>query len=256
MDDQRSETTIPTNLRLLLVLEEVARMGVPVTPTVVNAQLGLPKPTIHRLFATLEDEGFLQRDVDGRAFSPGKRLRGMATGVLSSLRIRAARLAVLRKLSAEVRETCNIALPDRDSMIYLERVETEWPLRIQLPIGTSVPFYCTASGKMYLSTLPETHLQRYANSVELEARSANTIVAADALVAEVDRVRAQGYAVDREEFMDGMIALAVPILDEHGRLVSTLSFHAPTQRFTPTRALEFLPALHQAAKELSSLLQE
>ena len=256
MDDQRSETTILTNLRLLLVLEEVARMGVPVTPTVVNAQLGLPKPTIHRLFATLEDEGFLQRDVDGRAFSPVKRLRGMATGVLSSLRIRAARLAVLRKLSAEVRETCNIALPDRDSMIYLERVETEWPLRIQLPIGTSVPFYCTASGKMYLSTLPETHLQRYANSVELEARSANTIVAADALVAEVDRVRAQGYAVDREEFMDGMIALAVPILDEHGRLVSTLSFHAPTQRFTPTRALEFLPALHQAAKELSSLLQE
>ena len=255
MDGNRSET-IPTNLRLLLVLEEVARMGVPVTPTVVNAQLGLPKPTIHRLFATLEDEGFLQRDIDGRAYSPGKRLRGMATGVLSSLRIRAARLAVLRKLSAEVGETCNIALPDRDSMVYLERVETEWPLRIQLPIGTSVPFYCTASGKMYLSTLPETHLRRYAGSVVLEAKSANTIVQPEALIEEVRRVREAGYALDREEFMDGMIAAAVPIMDENGRLVSTLSFHAPTQRFSIDRALDFLPALHQAAGELSSLLSE
>ena len=94
--------TIPTNLRLLLVLEEVARAGVPVTPTDVNIQLGLPKPTIHRLFATLEDEGFLQHDIDGRAYSPGHRFRHMATGVLSSLRIRAARLAVLRKLSGTV----------------------------------------------------------------------------------------------------------------------------------------------------------
>ena len=255
MDGQRSDI-IPTNLRLLLVLEEVARMGVPVTPTVVNAELGLPKPTIHRLFATLEAEGFLQRDIDGKAYSPGRRLRGMATGVLSSLRIRAARLAVLRKLSALVGETCNIALPGRDSMVYLERVETEWPLRIQLPIGTEVPIYCTASGKMYLSTLPAAHLQRYAGATELEARTGNTLTDPEALIAEVAEVRAQGYALDREEFMEGMIAAAVPILDPHGRLVSTVSFHAPTQRFSIDDALAHLPDLRRAAADLSSLIDE
>ncbi len=256
MRDGVTSESIPTNLRLLIVLEEVARIGVPVTPTEVNAQLGLPKPTIHRLFTTLEEEGFLQRDIDGRAYSPGRRLRGMATGVLSSLRIRAARLAVLRKLSAEVGETCNLALPDRDSMIYLERVETEWPLRIQLPVGTTVPFYCTASGKMYLSTLPKAHLARFAASEPLEARTANTITDPDALIAEVTKVRSDGYATDNEEFMDGMIALAVPILDGNGRLVATLSFHAPTLRFDQSKSLEFLPALHAAAAELSTLLQE
>ena len=81
-------------MRLLLLLEEVANTGVPVTPTVLNAKLGLPKPTIHRLFATLEAEGFLQRDIDGKSYSPGRRLREMSVGVLSSLRIRSARLAV------------------------------------------------------------------------------------------------------------------------------------------------------------------
>ncbi|SLN26811.1 IclR family transcriptional regulator [Pseudooctadecabacter jejudonensis] len=253
MDGQTSDT-IPTNLRLLLVLEEVARVGVPVTPTEVNAQLGLPKPTIHRLFATLEDEGFLQKDIDGRAYSPGRRLRGMATGVLSSLRIRAARLAVLRKLSAQIGETCNIALPDRDSMIYLERVETEWPLRIQLPVGTTVPFYCTASGKMYLSTLPKAHLARYAASEEFEAKTANTIANADDLIAAVAEVRAQGYATDSEEFMDGMIALAVPVMDGNDRLVATLSFHAPTVRFDLDRSLTFLEDMRSAATDLASLL--
>ena len=256
MTKDLSSDTIPTNLRLLLVLEEVARAGVPVTPTDVNIQLGLPKPTIHRLFATLEDEGFLQHDIDGRAYSPGHRFRHMATGVLSSLRIRAARLAVLRKLSATVGETCNIALPDRDAMIYLERIETEWPLRIQLPIGTTVPFYCTASGKMYLSTLPKSHLARYATSETLKANTGNTITDSDTLIEAIDNVRKNGYSLDNEEFMDGMIAAAVPILDGNGRMVATLSFHAPTIRFSIEKALEFLPALRSAAADLASLLND
>lgn len=256
MTKDLSSDTIPTNLRLLLVLEEVARAGVPVTPTDVNIQLGLPKPTIHRLFATLEDEGFLQHDIDGRAYSPGHRFRHMATGVLSSLRIRAARLAVLRKLSATVGETCNIALPDRDAMIYLERIETEWPLRIQLPIGTTVPFYCTASGKMYLSTLPKSHLARYATSETLKANTDNTITDPDTLIQAIDNVRKNGYSFDDEEFMDGMIAVAVPIPDGSGRMVATLSFHAPTIRFSIKKALEFLPALRSAAADLASLLND
>lgn len=247
--------TIPTNLRLLLVLEAVAKAGIPVTPTEVNADIGLPKPTIHRLFATLEEEGFLQRDIDGRTYSPGRRLRSLSSGILSSLRIRTARLAILRKLSAEVGETCNIALPDRDAMVYLERVETEWPLRIQLPIGTRVPFYCTASGKMYLSSLNSLHLKKYVNAETLAPRTQNTITDPAALLEEIQVVRKAGYSTDREEFMDGMIAIAVPILDEHGRLLSTLSFHAPVQRFTVAQAIDHLPSLKAAAQALADLVR-
>ncbi|MEM6422173.1 MAG: helix-turn-helix domain-containing protein, partial [Pseudomonadota bacterium] len=80
---------------MLLILEEVARSGVPLTPTDVNAEIGLPKPTIHRLFATLEAEGFLIRELDGRSYTAGRRLRRLSVNVLSSLRVRTARLAVL-----------------------------------------------------------------------------------------------------------------------------------------------------------------
>ena len=70
-DASHSDKTIPTNLRLLLLLEEVARVGVPMTPTAANEVLGLPKPTVHRLFHRLEEEGFLQRDIDGRSYAGG-----------------------------------------------------------------------------------------------------------------------------------------------------------------------------------------
>ncbi|WP_294622771.1 IclR family transcriptional regulator [uncultured Roseovarius sp.] len=253
MDGDKSET-IPTNLRLLMVIEEVARAGVPVTPTEVNTHLGLPKPTIHRLFSTLEDEGFLQRDLDGRTYSPGPRLRTLAGGVLSSLRIRTARQAILKRLSREIGETCNIALPDRDAMTYLERVETEWPLRIQLPIGTRVPFYCTASGKMYLSTLARAHVVKYLESIDLEAKTPNTLTKHDDLFEELRVIRKQGYSLDREEFMPDMIALAVPILDENQRLMATLAFHAPTQRVSIDEALKYLDDMRTASKDLSQLV--
>ncbi|SHK86914.1 transcriptional regulator, IclR family [Roseovarius marisflavi] len=253
MDGDKHDT-IPTNLRLLTVIEEMARAGVPVTPTEVNAKLGLPKPTIHRLFMTLEEEGFVQRDLDGRSYSPGPRLRTMAGGILSSLRIRTARQAILKKLSREVGETCNIALPDRDAMIYVERVETEWPLRIQLQVGTRVPFYCTASGKMYLSSLVPSHLKRYLAATDLVARTPNTITDIDRLLAEIETIREQGYSLDREEFLTDMIALAVPLWDINNRLMATLSFHAPTQRFDIARALEYREAMYATGKELSALI--
>lgn len=256
MDDVDAINTIPTNLRLLLIIEHMASVGVPVTPTEVNATLGLPKPTIHRLFNTLEEEGFLQRDLDGRSYSPGRRLRIMAGGVLSSLRIRTARLAILNQLSRVIGETCNIALPDRDAMIYLERVETEWPLRIQLPIGTRVPFFCTASGKMYLSSLTDAHIRSYVGATLLEARTPNTITDADVLYKELQTIRAQGYSLDREEFMQEMVALAVPILDPNQRTVATLSFHAPTHRFDIDKALNFLQPMRDAAAALGQLVSD
>lgn len=255
-DDLTEKQNIPTNMRLLLLLEEVAATGVPVTPTEVNSRLGLPKPTVHRLFATLEETGFLQRDIDGRSYSPGGRLRRMSVDVLSSLRIRAARLAVLNALATEVGETCNVATPDRDSMIYLDRVETKWPLRIQLPVGTAVPLHCTASGKMYLSSMQPSHLEQYLNAATLEQKTAQTMTNPRQLTAELDRIRERGYSTDNAEFMEDMVACAVPILDGRGRLVSTLSIHAPTLRMSMEEVTSHVSLMRETAAKLTKLVME
>lgn len=253
-DTSEKDKTIPTNLRLLLLLEELARVGIPTTPTVANEVLGLPKPTIHRLFKTLEEEGFLQRDIDGRSYAPGTRLRKLAVNVLSSSRVRMLRQTVLNAIADEIGETCNIATPERHAMIYLDRVETKWPLRIQLPVGTEVPFHCTASGKMYLSSLQPAMLDKYLNFANLEPQTEKSLTEPAKLRAQIIEIRKNGFATDSEEFMGGMVAVAVPILDDQKRLMATLSVHAPTQRVSLKDLKGHLPRLQAAATELAELV--
>lgn len=257
-DDHETEEAgkIPTNLRLLVILEEVARAGVPVAPSTLCELVGLPKPTVHRLLHTAETEGFLQRSLDGRSYGPGKRMRKLSTNTLSSQRIRTERLRVMRDLAADVGETCNLAAPGRDGMVYLDRVETHWPLRIQLPIGTQVPFHSTASGKMYLSTLPGSVLDRLLSSVELERRTEQTLVEPGALKSELAETKTRGFSVDNEEFMDGMTAVAVAIRDDRGRLMTTLSIHAPRQRHNIESLITQLPKLQDAASRLEQIVLE
>lgn len=250
---KNQETQIPTNLRLLLVVEEIAKAGTPLKPMQLSSALGLPKPTIHRLLQTAEAEGFLQRDLDGRSYGPGPRLRQIAVHTMSSERLRTGRLAILKSVAEEIGETCNLATPDREGMTYLDRVETKWPLRIQLPIGTQVPFHCTASGKMYLSTLRDSTLEAVLNARPLEALTEKTIVTSEALRQELAQARKRGYSQDDEEFMLGMTAIAVPVIDSAGRLMATLSVHAPEQRHAVTDLVKFLPDLKSAAEKLSEL---
>ncbi|MEO0501786.1 MAG: IclR family transcriptional regulator [Pseudomonadota bacterium] len=245
---------IPTNLRLLVLMEEVARAGVPVLPSELGKLLGLPKPTVHRLLQTAEAEGYLQRSLDGRSYGPGWRMRKLATNTLSSQRVRTERLRVMRDLADAVGETCNLAAPGRDGMVYLDRVETHWPLRIQLPIGTQVPFHCTASGKMYLSMLPAKTQDRMLASVQIDKRTANTETDPARLKQMLRETAQRGYATDDEEFMDGMAALAIPICDDQGRLLTTLSIHAPKQRHDLASLTAGLPKLREAARRLEELL--
>ena len=253
-DVPQKETQIPTNLRLLLILEEVAKRGVAVKPTDLIEALGLAKPTIHRLLQTAEGEGFLQRDLDGRSYGPGPRLRKLSVNTVSSEHLRTARLAILRGVADEIGETCNLAIPDRENMIYLDRVETKWPLRIQLPIGTQVPFHCTASGKMYLSTLRQNTLDGFLSAGKLNPNTESTITDPEALRVEIINIARRGYSTDDEEFMPGMTAVAVPVLDENNRLVATLSVHAPTQRHDLGSLTQFLSVLQVGATKISGLL--
>jgi len=253
-DTQNSEKAqIAPNLRLLAIIEEVARAGVPVTPAALSEAVGIPIPTIHRLLTTAEDEGLLQRDVDGRSYGPGARMRRMSGNILSSQRIRTERLLVMKALAEKVGETCNLAAPARYGMVYLDRVETHWPLRIQLAVGAQVPFHCTASGKMYLSSLRSDKLNRMLKWLELERQTDNTITDSTKLKEELAATRQRGYATDDQEFMDGMTALAVPIKDGEGRLLSTLSIHAPEQRQEIASLVDQLSDLQRAAQRIEEL---
>ncbi len=256
MNDSRGSTAergIPTNLRLLVLLEEIATLGNPVAPSDLYARIDLPKPTLHRLFSTLEQEGFIERQPDGRRYLPAPRLRRLAMRVASAAPQRAEVLLILQALSEQIGETCNFSIPERSGMKYVDRAETKWPLRLNLPVGTVVPFHCTAAGKLYLSSLPPERLRRLLDSLSPARHGPNTITERAALEAQIATIRDQGFAEDDEEFTGGMIGIAVGVRTE-GRLMGTLSFHAPTQRLDLPRARRHVTLLNETAKRIAAVL--
>jgi len=242
------------SLRSLIVLEELLSRSAPVSAQDLGQSVQLPKQTLHRILGTLTDAGFLQREVDRASYVPGPRLRRMSMGLVASRRGREVRMAVLNSLSGDIGETCNLSLPSDDGMIYLERVETEWPLRIQLPIGSTVPFHCTASGKLYLSTLPQAQLDVFLRTGAFEQNTNNTLTSPEALRAEIERIALAGYSEDNEEFILGMVAISVPVVDLDNRLMAGLAIHAPSARLSMVNARSHIDRLKNAAADLSAVL--
>jgi len=244
------EGRVPTSIRSLYILEVLAAAGTPLTPTAINAHLGLPKPTIHRLCQKLEAEGFLEADLEGGGYRPGPRLRSVASGVITFASFAQARHAILQRLSEEIGETCNITIPESEGMRYLDRVETRWPLRVAFPIGGHVPFHCSASGKLYLSSLCPVARDKLIAALTLQPCGPNAITDPQALVPALEKIAQDQLGTDDEELVDGMVAIAVPICDDHGRLVATLAVHAPVHRMTLAEAAAKAPLLRAAAQAL------
>jgi DNA-binding IclR family transcriptional regulator len=240
--------------RALAVLEGIAGADRPISVTELNGILDLPKPTVHRLCRTLERERFLQRELDGKRLVAGPRLNRLAMSVIAGSGLRAERHAILQAISSEIGETCNVTVPEGSEMHYIDRVETHWPLRLQFPIGTRVPLHCTASGKLYLSSLPTARRRRLLARLPLDRRTTRTLTDPTALEAALLRIRKEQVGTDDEEFVDGMVAVAVPVTEPGGRLIATLATHAPQQRMTLDAARRHLPALRRGAAQLSQLL--
>ena len=242
--------------RVLDILDTVAASPKPLSATEINEVLELPKATAHRLCAELEARGYLLKRINGKSYVPGNRLYDVAVGVLANARFSATRHAILTALSERVGETCNIAYPDGLYMAYSDRVETKAPLRLQFPIGMRVPLYCTASGKLYLSTLPRARRKSIIGRLELERHAKNTITNPEVLLDEIDRIEETQVSIDNQELYDDVIAIAVPIKDRKNRFYSSLAIQAPATRVSPDDADRYVPLLREAAHDLALLTED
>jgi IclR family acetate operon transcriptional repressor len=241
--------------RVLEIIEAISRAERPMSPAELAFSLDIPKPSIHRLLQQLEADGYVQINMRG-LLVPGDRMHSIALGVLHSSRFKALRQAILKNLAQSIGETCGIAIPDGTEMIYYDRVQTNWPLRIHLPVGTHTPIWCTASGKLYLSSLPEERRQRIIGKLSLDKLARNTLTECKLLESELLKVQEYELGTDNEEFIDGMVACSVPIKDQDGKLFACLFTHAPVIRKSLDELLGFESLLRQAAIELGDLLKQ
>ena len=240
-------------LRLFALLEVIAAKDQYFSLQSLADETTVPKPTLHRMLQQLENAQLLERSAEGRHYGTGVRLRRLAENLLMNDTAHGARHAVLRKLVAEVGESVNLTALSGSEVIYLDRVETPAPLRFYLHPGSRVPVHCSASGKVFLSQMPVGQRQRLLAHTPLEAYTPKTLTDPEALEAEIRKVKRQGFALDNEEFLPGLLCVAVAVPSRAGRSNLCVAVQAPIMRLTTDKALALLPALQRAAAALSRI---
>ena len=239
--------------RSLRVLSLLAGEGRAMSLADIAGALAMPKGTAHRLCTQLEASGYLVRDVEVRSFSVGPALRQLALDTLNHGVVRGLRHQVLAELVDAISETCNFTTLDGVQVLYLDRVEAQWPLRLTLDVGSHVPLHCTASGKLFLAQMPVHQRDALIARLSLTKMTRHTITSAAALRDECDRIAADGYSCDREEFVEGLVALAVPVPMAGEASRAAVAVHAPVARFSLAAAMTQLPALRKAAAKMQAL---
>ena len=245
-------------LRLLALLEHIAAREGPRSLQALADATALPKATVHRMLQQLESAGLLQREDDGRQYGAGARLRRLAESVLLNSGLHGARHQVLRALVDELGESCNLTTLAGGEVLYVDRVETAAPLRFYLQAGSRVPVHCSASGKLFLAQMPQAERQRLLAATPLQAFTAATLTQPAALEAELQRITREGHALDREEFLPGLVCVAVPVPPAQGqsRAALCVALQAPAVRLPIDRALLWLPSLQRAAAALGRVEAE
>jgi DNA-binding IclR family transcriptional regulator len=215
-----SETS--STLKAFGVLEILVRTRRAVTLSELMQATELPKPTLHRTLSLFEEAGFLAREPGGRGY-------------------------------VEIAESCNLAVLQKGALIYLDRIEAPWPLRLHLPEGgVALPLHCCASGKLLLAYLPPAERQRLLELMPLQRFTERTITERTVLESELDRIASAGYAVDNEEYVLGVACVAVPVRNGHDEVIAAIAVQAATARLPLMRAIEFVPRLRSAAAQIGS----
>ncbi len=237
-----------------LIVEAIANNRQPSNIADLANELGMPRQTVHRVLVQLSEIGLVRRDALRERYFVGQRLHDISMSVLFTSNADTAVNIILRTLAEEVRETCNIGMVEAGTVVYLDRVECDWPLRVQLRPGSRVPIYCTAIGKLLLAHMPEQKRQALVDSFNFERLTPNTLMNPGELWEDLQQIVKRGYAINNQEDSLGLVAVAVPIFNSEGEVAAGLAVHAVEARMPVEQIVRRLPLLRRTAAKLSRAL--
>ncbi|HEY9389963.1 MAG TPA: IclR family transcriptional regulator [Mycobacteriales bacterium] len=219
----------------------------------VCARVGLPRSTTFKYLRTLRESGFVAHDPETDRYRIGLLVWELGQLAADHARVRDLALPTMRELHETFNETVNLAVPDGSDVVYVEMLESSRPLRMGARLGARDPMYCTALGRAILASLPADQWDTRIPG-RLTARSPRTITSPARLRAELDSVRARGYALERGETEQGVSCVAAAILDGRGRAVAAISVSAPDARLTDDLVDTIAEQVRQAAGSCSRRL--
>lgn len=241
--------------RGLNILEVFTEQAPSLSLTEISSTVGLDKSTVFRFVYTLERLGYLVRDPDTKRYRPGLKVLRLGFTSINSLGLRQIAQPYLKALSAQTGETTNMTVRDGAEVVYIARNKTGQIISINLQVGSRLPVYCTSMGKAQLIDHSQAELQSLLGAEPYPAMGPNTITTLDDLVAELDRVRQQGYAINDEELAAGLRSAAAPIRNAEGEIVGAINVSVPSARVSREELeADLAPLVRSTAQEICHAL--
>jgi DNA-binding IclR family transcriptional regulator len=245
-------TAVASVARAMRVLAACADHPGGVALTRLSDELGYGKASLSKIMATMEREGFVRRDAAGH-FHLSWRLLALAFAHAQRVGFSGICAPVLQALADETDELVQLAVIEGDHVLFVAKAEGPGQALRLLPlVGLVAPTHATASGKVWLASLPEGQATEVIRRQGLARVTSRTITSRPRLLAELRRVRRDGYAITDGELDEGGRAIAAPIF--HGdAVVGAIAVSGPSSRLSLPRLQQLAPRVQQAARELQAL---
>lgn len=239
--------------RMLAVLDLAAQLGM-VSAADLMYLLDLPRPTAHRLIASLEDLQLLQKlPVKGK-FAVAPRMVRLAAGLLKSTIVYAPMQTLLTGLAEKTGETCSLAMMSNGEVEYIASAIGNSPLTLQFQAGQRAPLHCTSSGRVFLASLEDKELEKFLSTGPWDSVTQAAVVEPLQLAEQVKKVRSQGFALNDSEYISGVVGAAVPVVNADGFVNAVLTLSAPKSRKRLDDIKALLPMMKSYAGRIARIL--
>lgn len=240
----------------LLILKsfslEEPEMGV----TELAEKLGVAKSTIHRLVSTMASEGFVYKNPYTNRYSLGASILALTHTIHKQITIIQEATPVLNLLTEKTGESSYLAIVENKEIIYLSKIEGEYPADDQTYLGKRNPLHCTSSGQVILAFLREDAIGELLED-EAKRFTANTLTTKAEIGKRLQQVARQGYALCDQEFIKGIVSISAPVRDEKNEVIAAVTITGPVERLgSQAVQKEMIEKTVEAGKTLSEIIKK
>ena len=241
--------------RCLKVIDALSNHPAGLKLTQISEYLDLHPSWVHHMVSTLLPHDYITQDPDTKKYSLGFRFLEISRKILDNLDIRKVAHRHLEVLRQEIREAVHLAMLRDDKVVYIDKLDTPSGLSLATYVGFATDPHAAAGGKVLLAGLKDDEVKGIYKNKSLKAYNKNTITRLPALMAELDRIRKQGYAIDNEEYYEGVRCVAAPVRSG-GQVVASISITGSIFTMTQGRIEKELAAkVVKAADSVSAELK-